>query len=81
MGIGFSIFSMGFIARFLLAFIIIAFLYSRNKNDPSIKKGFTILGVLGGVVLILGIIIFIFVVVTSGAAFLGDSLINFRFHF
>ena len=39
----FSISSLGFVARFILAFIIIAFLYSKDKTDPYLRKGFTVL--------------------------------------
>ena len=81
MNLIFPISSLGFVARFLLAFVIIAFLYSRNKNDPYLKKGFKVLVVLGAVALALGVIMMLVALIAGGAAFLGDSLINFRFHF
>ena len=72
--------SIGFVARFTIAFIIIAFLFSRNHNDKAVRRGFVILCALGGAVLLLGILIFLGVFAFSGAAFLGDALTGFHFH-
>ena len=77
----FSISSLGFVARFILAFIIIAFLYSKDKTDPHLRKGFTVLIVLGAIALALGVIFMLIFFVAGGAAFLGNALTNFRFHF
>ena len=40
MALGFSVSSFGFIARFIIAFIIIAYLYSKTPDDPAVRKGF-----------------------------------------
>lgn len=79
--IGFSFFSLGFIARFILAFIIIAYLYSKNKTDPAIRKGFVVLVALGAAVIVLGIIFFSVFFIAGGAAFLGNALGNFHYYF
>ena len=81
MSFGFSISSLGFLARFILAFIIIAYLYSKDKTDTAVRKGFLVLVILGIAVVVLGIIAFTVVFVTGGAAFLGNALTNFRYMF
>ena len=77
----FSISSLGFVARFILAFIIIAFLYSKDKTFQHLRKCFTVLIVLGAIALALGVIFMLIFFVAGGAAFLGNALTNFRFHF
>ncbi|MBE6887801.1 MAG: hypothetical protein E7484_05200 [Ruminococcaceae bacterium] len=81
MALGFSVSSLGFIARFIIAFIIIAYLYSKDHNDPAVKKGFVVLVSLGAAVIVLGFIVFTVVLATGGAAFLGNALANFRYMF
>lgn len=81
MAFGFSVTSLGFIARFILAFIIIAYLYSKDSSDPAIRKGFVLLIALGAAVFVVGIIIFSLVFITGGAAFLGNALNNLQYYF
>ena len=81
MALGFSVSSLGFIARFIIAFIIIAFLYSKDGTDPAVKKGFALLIGLGAAVVVIGFIVFAVVIATGGAAFLGNALAEFRYMF
>lgn len=81
MALGFSVSSFGFIARFIIAFIIIAYLYSKTPDDPAVRKGFVVLVSVGAAVMVLGFIVFAVVIATGGAAFLGNALANFRYMF
>ncbi len=72
--------SIGFVAKFIIAFIIIAFLYSRDHNDNDVRRGFVILCALGAAVLVLAVLLFLGVFAFSGAAFLGDALTGFHYH-
>ncbi len=65
----FSFFSFGFIGRFIIAFIILAFLHSSNKNDEYIRNGFKLLCILGAVVLVLFILLFLFLFFFVGVNF------------
>lgn len=78
MSISFSLSSLGFVARFILAFVIIAYLYSKNRTDPAIRKGFIVLVALGAAVIVLGIIFFSVFFIAGGAAFLGNALVDFN---
>ena len=80
MSLSFTLGSMGFIARFITAFIIIAFLYSRGKSDRHIKKGFVVLVVLGVIAIFVGIVFFIGFFAVNGASFLGNALHNFNYY-
>lgn len=73
--------SMGFVLRFVIAFAIIAFLYSNNKNDTALRKGFVLLLVLGGITVLLGIVLWFGIVLTGGLGFLGNALPNINFHY
>ena len=81
MSFGITFFSLGFLARFIVAFIIIAYLYSKNKTEPAIRKGFVLLIALGAAVIVLQIIFFTLFFITGGAAFLGNALGNFHHYF
>lgn len=72
--------SMGFAVRFIIAFAIIAFLYSNNKNDKNLRKGFVLLLVLGAVTVVLGIVLAVGFFVTGGLGFLGNALPNIHFY-
>ena len=81
MSFGIPFFSLGFLARFIVAFIIIAYLYSKNKTEPAIRKGFVLLIALGAAVIVLEIIAVAVFMITGGAAFLGKAIGNFHHYF
>lgn len=72
--------SIGFVARFVIAFVIIAYLYAQDKTDASVRRGFVLLCSLGAVVFVLGILAFLGVFVFGGLGFLGNALTNFHYH-
>lgn len=76
----FSMFSTGFIVRFIVAFAIIAFLYSKNKNDTALKKGFIVLISLGAAVMILGVILFSVFFLAGGIGAMGEALSRFSYY-
>ena len=45
----FALSSVSFVGRFIIAFIILAYLYSQNREDAELKKGFRTLCILGAV--------------------------------
>ncbi len=73
--------SVGLFGRFIIALIIISFLYSKNKNDRYLKTGFITLLVLGGIVLVLSIIFFIFIFVFGGITILSKALGHYYWYF
>ena len=77
----FPILSTGFITRFIVAFAIIAFLHSKNRNDPAIRKGFIVLISLGAVVVLFGIVLFAVLFLTGGLAAMGNALSPFNYHY
>ena len=81
MSFGIPFFSLGFLARFIVAFIIIANLYSKNKTEPAIRKGVVLLIALGAAVIVLEIIAVAVFMITGGAAFLGNAIGNFHHYF
>ena len=72
--------SVGFLARFIIAFVIIAYLFTKQKEDLALRRGFIILCCLGGAVLLVGFLLLIGVFAFSGISFMGDALTNFHFH-
>lgn len=72
--------SIGFAARFIIAFIIIAYIYSQDRSNESVRRGFVLLCVLGAAVLVLGVLIFFGVFAASGIGLLGNALTNFHYH-
>ena len=72
--------SIGFAARFIIAIVILAFVSSQNKDDASVRKGFTVLCILGAVVFVLGILIIFGVFAASGIGLLGNALTEFHYH-
>ena len=49
----FALSSVSFVGRFIIAFIILAYLYSQNREDAELKKGFRTLCILGAVFFVL----------------------------
>lgn len=76
----FPFLSAGFFTRFIIAFGIIAFLYSKNKNDDTLRKGFIVLISLGAVVLVVGIVLFAVVFLTGGLGVMGNALARFSYY-
>ena len=76
----FPIFSTGFVTRFIVAFAIIAFLHSRNRNDTAIRKGFIVLISLGAVVMLAGIVLFVMFLLTGGLSAMGNALSHFSYY-
>ncbi|MEG2081742.1 MAG: hypothetical protein RR011_00765 [Oscillospiraceae bacterium] len=64
---------MGFTTRFIIALVILSYLYSKNKSDKNLKRGMTILVVFGVVVfaLILLVVLMFFSIGGIGALFGG----------
>lgn len=76
-----SVTSFGFVIRFIIAFGIIAYLYSRDKSDKAVKNGFVWLVALGALVLLGTIIVVVTGLAVGGVGILGDALARFRFNF
>ncbi len=72
--------SIGFVARFIIAFVILAYVSSQNRDDASIRRGFMLLCILGAVVFAVGVLIFMGVFVLGGIGFMGNALTNFHYH-
>ena len=81
MSFGIPFFSLGFLARFIVAFIIIAYLYSKNNTEPAIRKGYVLLIALGAAVIVREIFAVAVFMSTGGAAFLGNAIGNFHHYF
>ncbi|MBR6518427.1 MAG: hypothetical protein IKT63_01995 [Oscillospiraceae bacterium] len=72
--------SIGFVARFVIAIVVLAFVSSQNRDDASVRKGFILLCTLGAVVFVLGMLIIFGVFAASGIGLLGNALTNFHYH-
>ena len=72
--------SVGFIARFIIAFVIIAYLFTQQKGDKALRRGFVILCALGVAVFVIGFLLIFGVFAFSGMSFMGDALTNFHFN-
>ena len=72
--------SVGFLTRFIIAFVIIAYLFAQQKEDKALRRGFVVLCCLGGAVLLISILLVFGVFAFSGLSFIGDALTNFHFH-
>lgn len=77
----FIVSSISFFGRFILALIILSFLYSKNKTDSYIKKGFIWLLVLAAIVLVIKIIVFFTMFVLSGVGILTSIFSNYHWYF
>ncbi len=71
MSFTFALSSFGFVGRFIIAFIILAYLYSNNKNDEHLRKGFKILCIAGVTVFVLLVVLFILLFVVGGLGLLS----------
>ena len=86
MNFTFAISSIGFAGRFIIGFIILAYLYSKDKNDQYLKKGFKILCVFGAVIFVLSVLTLLIFLSVSGFGLLTglfDTVRygSFSFHF
>lgn len=72
MSFTFALSSLGFVGRFILAFIILAYLYSTNKNDEHIRKGFKILCIAGAVVFVLFVVLIFLLFMVGGLGILSN---------
>ncbi|MEG0090978.1 MAG: hypothetical protein RR846_00555 [Oscillospiraceae bacterium] len=74
-----GLFVMGFTTRFIIALVILSYLYSKNKSDKNLKRGMTVLVVFGVVVFILSILFVLMLVSIGGVgALLGGLFGNFN---
>ena len=64
--------SIGFVGRFIIAFIILAYLYSNNKIDQYIRKGFKTLCISAAVVLALSVLALMLFFTIGGIGLLGS---------
>ena len=80
MSFTFALSSIGFVGRFIIAFIILAWLYSNNKNDEHIRKGFKALCIAGAVVFVLLVVLFILVFVVGGIGLMGSMFDGIRYN-
>ena len=71
--------SVGFLARFIVAFVIIAYLFAQQKGDKAVRRGFIILCSLGVAVFVIGFLLVFGVFAFSGMSFIGDALANFHY--
>lgn len=79
MNFTFALSSIGFWGRFIIAFIILGYLYSNNKSDKYLRKGFKTLCITGAVffaLTVLGLLLFFTV---GGISLLNNS--SFVYHF
>ena len=68
--------SIGFIGRFIIAFIILSYFYSKDKTDIHLRKGFKTLCILGAVVFVLMVIAVILVFFVGGFGILNNLFNN-----
>ena len=80
MSFTFALSSIGFVGRFIIAFIILAYLYSNNKNDEHLRKGFKILCIAGVTVFALFVVMFFLFFVVGGIGLLGNIFDTVRYH-
>lgn len=74
----------GFTSRAIIALVILSYLYSKNKNDKSLKRGLTLLVVFAACSLLLFCIIPIFFLSFKGLDMLFGQLqfmVPFNRHF
>lgn len=76
----FALSSIGFVGRFIIAFIILAYLYSKNKDDEHLRKGFKLLCILGTVFFVLMVVLFFIVFVVGGIGILSNIFDGMRYH-
>ena len=72
--------SIGFADRFIIAFVIIAYIFSKDRSDQSVRRGFVLLCALGAAVFVLGMLIFFGVFAAGSIGMLGNALTNFHYH-
>ena len=80
MSFTFALSSIGFVGRFIIAFIILAYLYSTNKSDEHIRKGFKILCIAGAIVFVLMVVLFFLIFVVGGIGLMGNLFDTVRYH-
>ncbi|MBR2028519.1 MAG: hypothetical protein IKA10_06000 [Oscillospiraceae bacterium] len=80
MNFTFALSSIGFVGRFIIAFIILAYLYTNNKDDQHIRKGFKTLCIAGAVVFVLLVVLFFLFFVVGGIGLLGNLFDTVRYH-
>ncbi|MBQ7816312.1 MAG: hypothetical protein IJ339_02995 [Oscillospiraceae bacterium] len=71
-----TLYFLGFVGRFILAFIILSYFYSKDKNDIHLRKGFRTLCILGAIVFVLLIITIIIVFFVGGFGILNSLFDN-----
>lgn len=76
----FALSSIGFVGRFIIAFIILAYLYSQNKEDIHLRKGFRTLCILGAVVFVLTVIFFLLFFMVGSVGIISSLFDNVRYH-
>ena len=81
MSFTFALSSIGFIGRFIIAFIILAYLYSNNKNDEHLRKGFKILCIAGVTVFALFVVMLILFLVFGSIGLLSGLGNNLYYSF
>ena len=64
----------------IIAFVIIAYLFTQQKEDKALRRGFVILCALGVAVFVIGFLLIFGVFAFSGVSFMGDALTNFHFN-
>ena len=72
--------SIGFIGRFVIAFIILACLYSKNKEDIYLRRGFRTLCILGALVFAAVVLSLIIFFAFGGISLLGSLLGGGGYH-
>lgn len=79
----FSLISIGFLTRFIIAFVILSYLYSNNKADTNLKRGLNLLMILGAVALAIGLVLIISLFAFGGIgvifSILGNALPYFPY--
>ena len=81
MSFTFALSSIGFVGRFIIAFIILAYLYSSNKNDEHLRKGFKILCIAGVTVFALFVVMLILFLVFGSIGLLSGLGNGFHYSF
>lgn len=76
----FALSSIGFVGRFIIAFIILAYFYSKNKDDEHLRKGFKLLCILGAVCFVLMVILFFLIFVVGSIGLIGNIFDGIRYH-
>ena len=81
MSFTFALSSLGFVGRFIIAFIILAYLYSNDRNDQHLRKGFKILCIAGVTVFVLLVVLFIIFFVFGGLGLLNSLGNNLQYSY